>query len=118
MELTMNQPNSVLGNGNLGWNVMGNSGWNLPEFGIQKLLSDAIDNIFHAIHHSFDYKGDATTREVVTFAIFVLLMQVVLVPVESYTTVHAHVSMMIAAGLTDMVACVLPGIALVVRWMR
>ena len=56
MELTMNQANSVLGNGNLGWK--------LPEFGIQKLLSEAIEDVFHTIHHSFDYKGEATTREV------------------------------------------------------
>ena len=56
MDLTMNQANYGLGNGNLGWN--------LPEFGIQKLLSGAIENVFHTIHHSFDYKGEATTREV------------------------------------------------------
>lgn len=110
MELTMNQANSVLGNGNLRWN--------LPEFGIQKILSDAIGNIFHTIHHSFDYQGKATSRELVTFSIFVALLQVVLIPTEAYTTVHATMSMMVAAGLTDLVACVLPGIALVVRWMR
>lgn len=56
MELTMNQTNSMLDNGNLGWN--------LPEFGIQKMLTAAIENVFHTIHHSFDYKGEATTREV------------------------------------------------------
>ena len=110
MELTMNQANSVLGNGNLGWN--------LPEFGIQKMLSDAIDNIFHTIHHSFDYQSKATTREVATFAIFVALLQVVLIPTETYTTIHANMSMMVAAGLTDLVACVLPGLALVIRWMK
>lgn len=110
MELTVNQVRYGQGNGNLGWN--------LPEFGIQKLLSDAIENVFHTIHHSFDYKGEATTREVVTFAIFAVLMQMVLIPTETYTTLHANVSMLLAASLTDMVACVLPGIALVVRWMR
>lgn len=110
MELTMNQANSVLGNGNLGWN--------LPEFGVQKLLSEAIENIFHTIHQSFDYKGEATTREVITFSVFVVLMQVILIPTETYTTVHANISMMVAAGLTDIVACVLPAIALVVRWMK
>ena len=110
MDLTMNQANYGLGNGNLGWN--------LPEFGIQKLLSGAIENVFHTIHHSFDYKGEATTREVVTFAIFAVLMQAVLIPTETYTTVHANMSMMLAAGLTDMVACVLPALALVVRWIR
>lgn len=110
MELTMNQSNSVLGNGNLGWN--------LPEFGIQKLLSDATGSIFHTIHHSFDYQGKATTRELLTFVIFVAFLQVVLIPTETYTTIHANVSMMVAAGLTDFVACVLPGIALVVRWMK
>lgn len=110
MELTMNQTNTMLDNGNLGWN--------LPEIGIQKLLSDAIENIFHTIHHSFDYKGEATTRELITFAVFVLLLQAVLIPTESYTTCHANMSMMIAAGLTDLVACVLPGVALIVRWMR
>lgn len=110
MELTMNQANSVLGNGNLGWN--------LPEFGVQKLLSEAIENIFHTIHQSFDYKGEATTREVITFSVFVVLMQVILIPTEAYTTVHANISMMVAAGLTDIVACVLPAIALVVRWMK
>lgn len=41
MELTMNQVRYGQGNGN--W------GRNLPEFGIQKLLSDAIENVFHAI---------------------------------------------------------------------
>lgn len=110
MELTMNQANSVLGNGNLGWN--------LPEFGVQKLLSEAIENIFHTIHQSFDYKSEATTREVITFSVFVVLMQVILIPTETYTTIHANVSMMVAAGLTDLVACVLPAIALVVRWMK
>ena len=110
MELTMNQANSVLGNGNLGWN--------LPEFGIQKLLSEAIEDVFHTIHLSFDYKGGATTREVVTFSVFVVLMKVILIPTETYTTIHANISMMVAAGLTDVVACVLPVISLVTRWMR
>ena len=108
MELTMNQANYGLGNGNLGWN--------LPEFGIQKILTDVIGNVFHTVHHSFDYKSKATTRELITFIVFAVLMQAVLIPAESYTTIHANVSMMIAAGLTDMVACVLPGIALLARW--
>lgn len=110
MELTMNQTNSMLENGNLGWN--------LPEFGIQKMLTTAIENVFHSIHHSFDYQGKATTGELVTFAIFAVLLQAVLIPTENYTTLHANVSMMVAAGLTDMAACILPGIALVVRWMK
>lgn len=110
MELTVNQTNYGLDNGNLGWN--------LPEFGIQKMLTDAIGNVFHTIHHSFDYKGKATTRELVTFIVFAVLMQAVLIPAESYTTLHANVSMMAAACLTDMVACILPGVALVARWMR
>lgn len=78
----------------------------------------ASENVFHTIHHSFDYKGEATTHEVVTFAIFAVLMQAFLIPTETYTTVHANMSMMLAAGLTDMVACVLPALALVVRWIR
>lgn len=118
MELTMNQTNSVLGNGNLGWGVSCNSGWNLPEFGIQKMLSEAIGNIFHTIHHSFDYKGCATTRELITFLVFAVLMQVVLIPTETYTTDNANLSMLAAATLADVVACILPGIALVRRWMK
>ena len=110
MEMTMNQANSVLGNGNIGWN--------LPEFGIQKMLSEAIDNIFHTIHRSFDYKGEATTRELITFLLFAVLMQVVLIPTETYYTDNANLSMFAAAILADLVACILPGIALVRRWMR
>lgn len=118
MELTMNQANSTLVNGNLGWNVTGNPDWNLPNIGIQKLLSDAVGSIFHAIHHSFDYKGAATNREVFIFAVFTILMQFVLIPVETYTTLHANMSMVVAAVMTDMVTCILPGIALIARWLR
>lgn len=118
MELTMNQANTMLGNGNLGWNINSDSGWNLPNFAIQKILSNSVVSILHAIHHSFDYKGVATTREVITFAVFAILMQFILVPAETYTTLHANISMIIAAVLTDVVTCILPAIALITRWMR
>lgn len=118
MELTMNQANTMLGNGNLGWNISSASCWNLPDFGIQKILSDFKVSILHAMHHSFDYKGVATTREVIIFAVFTILMQVILVPAETYTTFHANISMVIAAALTDVVTCILPAIALITRWMR
>mgnify|MGYP004521424973 CR=1 FL=1 len=108
MELSMNQANLGLGNGNLEWN--------LPDFGIQKYASQAVESIFHTIHSSFDYKGTATTRELITFIVFAVLLQGVLIPTESYTTVHANWSMMIAAGLTDLVACIIPLVALVWRW--
>lgn len=114
----MNQANPTLVNGNLGWNMISNPGRNLPDFGIQKLLSDAVGSILHAIHHSFDYKGAATNREVAIFAVFTILMQFVLIPVENYTTLHANMSMLVAAVLTDMATCVLPSIALIVRWVH
>ena len=118
MELTMNQANSMMGNGSLGWNISSNSSWNLPDFGIQKFLSDAVGCIFHAIHHSFDYKGSATNREVIIFAVFAVLMQFVLIPAETYTTLHANMSMVVAAVMTDMVTCILPGVALIARRVR
>lgn len=110
MELTMNQTNLGLGNGK--------TGWNLPEFGIQKYATKAVESVFHTIHHSFDYKGKATTRELITFIVFAVLLQGVLIPTESYTTLHADLSMLIAAGLTDLVACIIPAIALVWRWLK
>ncbi len=38
MELTMNQTNLGLGNGK--------TGWNLPEFGIQKYATKAVESVF------------------------------------------------------------------------
>ena len=110
MELSMNQANLGLCKGNLEWKT--------PEFGIQKYASLAVESIFHTIHRSFDYKGKATTRELITFMVFAVLLQGVLIPTESYTTVHANWSMMIAVGVTDLVACIIPVVALVWRWMK
>ena len=41
MEMTMNQTNLGLGNGK--------TGWNLPEFGIQKYATKAVESVFHTI---------------------------------------------------------------------
>lgn len=111
MELSMNQANLGFCNG-------GNIEWKLLDFGFQKYVSQAVESIFHTIHCSFDYNGKATTRELITFLVFAVLLQCVLIPTESYTTVHSNWSMMVAAGLTDLVACILPFVALVWRWMR
>ena len=115
MELAMNRANLNLGNAHT---ELGNMGWRMPEFGIQKYISTAVRSIFHTIHSSFDYHGKATTRELVIFIIFTVLFQGALIPTESYTTPHADAGMMAAAGLADLVACVLPGVALVWGWVR
>lgn len=109
MELTVNHANYGLKN---------NTGWNLPEFGLQKFVSQTSESIFDTIHRSFDYKSKATTRELVTFLVFAAVLQLALIPTETYTTVHANLSMQFAAALTDLMVCVLPAIALIVRWMR
>ncbi len=109
MELSLDNANYGMGN---------NMGWNLPQFGFQKFVSETAESIFETIHRSFDYKSKATTRELVTFFVFFVLMQGVLIPTESYTTLHANISMMVAATLTDLVACVIPAVALVVRWQK
>lgn len=94
MALTMNQAN--LGVGNMNY----------------------VESIFHTIHCSFDYQGKSTTRELITFLVFAVLLQGALIPTETYTTIHANLSMMLAAALTDLVACIIPGVALVWRWMK
>lgn len=108
--------NVTLNNANYG--LENNMGWNLPQFGFQKFVAETSESIFETIHHSFDYKGKSTTRELITFLVFFVLMQAVLIPTETYTTIHANLSMMAAAALTDLVACVIPAVALVVRWMK
>ena len=90
MELTMNQANMNLGNANAEW---GSTGWRLPEFGFQKYVAEAVKSIFHTIHSSFDYHSKATTRELLVF-------------------------LMAAAGLADLVSCIIPGVALVWRWIK
>lgn len=109
MELTLN---------NAHYSVENNMGWNLPQFGFQKFVAVTSESIFDTIHRSFDYKGKSTTRELIIFSVFFVLMQAVLIPTESYTTLHANLSMMVAAAVTDLVACVIPAVALVVRWMK
>lgn len=92
MELTMNQANMNLGNAN--------------------------KSIFHTIHSSFDYHSKATTRELLVFLVYAVVLQGVLIPTESYTTLHADASMMAAAGLVDLMVCIIPGVALVWRWTK
>ena len=96
MELTMNQANMNLGNANAEW---GSTGWRLPEFGFQKYVAEAVKSIFHTIHSSFDYHSKATTRELLVFLVYAVVLQGVLIPTESYTTLHADASMMAAAVL-------------------
>lgn len=115
MALTMNQAN--LGVGNYGFDDS-NMGWKLPEFGLQRYVSKSVESIFMTIHRSFDYHSKATTRELITFLVFAVLLQGALVPTETYTTAHANLSMMLAAVLTDLVVCVIPGVALIWRWMK
>ena len=109
MELTLSNAN---------YGMEKNMGWNLPQFGFQKFVSDTAESILETIHRSFDYKSKATTRELVTFLVFAVILQGILIPTETYTTLHANISMMVAAALTDLVTCVIPGVALVARWMR
>lgn len=73
---------------------------------------------FHTIHSSFDYHSKATTRELLVFLVYAVVLQGVLIPTESYTTLHADASMMVAAGLADLVASIIPGVALVWRWIK
>ena len=73
MELTLSNANYGMEN---------NMGWNLPQFGFQKFVSETAGCILDAIHRSFDYKGK------------------------------------VAAALTDLVTCIIPGVALVARWMK
>ena len=89
MELTMNQANMNLGNANAEW---GSTGWRMPEFGFQKYVAEAVKSIFHTIHSSFDYHSKATTRELLVFLVYAVVLQGVLIPTESYTTLHADVS--------------------------
>ncbi len=109
MELTLSNANYGMEN---------NMGWNLPQFGFQKFVSETAGCILDAIHRSFDYKGKATTRQLVTFLVFAIVFQGILIPTETYTTLHANISMMVAAALTDLVTCIIPGVALVARWMK
>ena len=109
MELTANRAN---------YGLKSNTGWKLPEFGLQKFVSQTSESIFDTIHHSFDYQSKSTTRELITFLIFIAVLQLALIPTETYTTIHANMSMLFAAALTDLMVCVLPAIALFVRWMR
>ena len=115
MELTMNQANMNLGNANAEW---GSTGWRMPEFGFQKYVAEAVKSIFHTIHSSFDYHSKATIRELLVFLVYAVVLQGVLIPTESYTTLHADASMMAAAGLADLVVCIIPGVALVWRWIK
>ena len=72
MELTMNQANMNLGNANAEW---GSTGWRLPEFGFQKYVAEAVKSIFHTIHSSFDYHSKATTRELLVFLVYAVVLQ-------------------------------------------
>ena len=85
MELTMNQANMNLGNANAEW---GSTGWRMPEFGFQKYVAEAVKSIFHTIHSSFNYHSKATTRELLVFLVYAVVLQGVLIPTESYTTLH------------------------------
>lgn len=119
MELTMNDAMNQSRLGYIGNRTdLENMRWRVPSFGIQKYIELAVNSIFHTIHCSFDYRSKATVRELVVFIIYAVLLQGVLIPTETYTTFHAHVSMLVATGLTDLVACILPGIALLCRWMK
>ena len=72
MELTMNQANMNLGNANAEW---GSTGWRMPEFGFQKYVAEAVKSIFHTIHSSFDYHSKATTRELLVFLVYAVVLQ-------------------------------------------
>ena len=115
MELTMNQANMHLGNPTAEW---GCTGWRLPEFGFQKYVAEAVKSIFHTIHIIFDFHSNATTRDLLVYLFYFVFLHDVLIPTESYTTLHADASMMAAAGLADLMACIIPGVALVWRWIK
>ena len=114
MEVTMNHANMNLGDTNADF---GNPGWQMPDFGIQKYVALTVKSISHTIHGSFDYHSKATTRELVIFIIFAIVLQGALIPTESYSTLHADASMLTAAALVDLETCIVPGIALLWRWV-
>lgn len=91
---------------------------NAPLSFFSSVFSDAMAIIRHAIRHSWDYRGKASVREVVVFGLFFILAQAVLIPMETYTTPRAQYSMVAASLLTDTALCIMPAVALLVRWFR
>ena len=86
------------------------------EWGFQKFASQAVESVLLTLHRSFDYTSKASSRELLTFFVFSLLLQGVLIPVEGYPALRADIAMLTAAGVTDLVVCILPFVALVWRW--
>ncbi len=84
----------------------------------QHFCEGIVKSVIHTIKHSFDLKEKASIRELIIFFIFGWLIQFILIPTETYTTLRASIGMYTASFLTDLLVFIIPFISLCIRFFK